>query len=236
MLINSGNLDTDAIALPEPQSNEAYRIIREDRALNRLPREVSEAELVERYAYPLSIIRRALVQMASDGIVTKQRGHGWLFAETLDTRQSLDESLRFRVVIECAALLEESFAYVPEQLSLLQAMNQKLLDSEIINRVDWLSVNRQFHETLAEWSGNRFFLQAVQLHDRLRQMRAQAFAHEIEVARVHVLCREHLAILDAILDKDHTYASALLRRHLQTSRRLVLARHDNLPPAEPGES
>lgn len=232
-LAHKGDLEADEMALPRSQSDEAYRVIREDRALNRLPREVSEAELVNRYRYPLSIIRRALVQMASDGIVAKQRGHGWLFAETLDTRESLDESLRFRVVVECASVLEESFACVPEQLESMRELNRKLLESENIDRTEWLDANQLFHETLAGWSGNRFFLQAVQQHHRLRRMRAQAFAHEIEIDLVHALCREHLAILDAIADQDQNYASALLRRHLVTSRTRVLARHDDRSASKP---
>jgi DNA-binding GntR family transcriptional regulator len=232
VLAQGGDTIAASNLLPRSQSEEAYQKIREDRALNRLPREVSETELVNRYGVPLSIVRRALVQMASDGIVTKQRGHGWLFAETLDTRESLDESLRFRVVIECAAMLEESFRYVPEQLASMRDMNRRLLASGDIDRAKWLDVNQAFHETLAEWSGNRYFVQAVQQHGRLRRLRAQAFAHEIQVELVHALCREHLAILDAIEDDDQQYASAVLRRHLQASRARVLARHDGYPAAQ----
>lgn len=233
VLAHSGDSAAAANPLPESQSEEAYRTIREDRALNRLPREVSETELVNRYGYPLSIVRRVLVQMASDGIVAKQRGHGWLFAETLDTRESLDESLRFRLAIECSAMLEETFRYVPEQWAALRETTLELLASDTIDRVKWLDANQAFHETLAEWSGNRFFIQALQQHHRLRRLRAYAFAHEIQVELVHALCREHLAILDAIADKDQVYASAVLRRHLQASRARVLARHDSYPDAKP---
>ncbi len=227
-LVQSMSLIADAIELPASAAQEAYEAIRHDRALNRLPREVSEAELSERYPYPRGLLKSALMQMASEGLVKKQRGHGWEFAETLDTRDRLDRSLRFRLVVECGAMLEDTFSFCEEEWQHLATTNRQLLDRSSIDPANWLLINRHFHETIASWSNNSYFLDAVQQHSNLRHFREQALAREIDIARIKQLCEEHLTMLHAIRDGDNRYASELMRHHLSEARKRALARHDLL--------
>jgi DNA-binding GntR family transcriptional regulator len=79
----------------------------------------------------------------------------------------------------------------------------------------WFQVNAGFHETLASWSGNRFFLQAVKRQNALRQMHQFADFAQLEPGQIAQSCREHLAILDAVEAGDRAGAVALLRAHLR---------------------
>ncbi|ALM82241.1 GntR family transcriptional regulator [Bordetella sp. N] len=227
ILTNSAALGSKLLDLPESEVLSAYDAIRRDRALNRLPREVSEAELYERYDYPRGTVRSALMQMASEGLVKKQRGHGWLFAETLDTRESLDQSLQFRMVLEPGALLQQSYAVDDEAWRTQYAIHERMLGAAQIDRNEWLARNRDFHEAVASWSGNTHFLASVRQQNNLRLFREQALAYKIPVEHIHRLCREHLAILDAIREGNLRYASELLRHHLDGARRRTLRQHDD---------
>lgn len=227
VLVNQDTLQARSERLPRSGVRSAYDTIRRDRALNKLPREVSETELFERYAYPRGTLRSALMQMVSEGIARKQRGHGWLFSETLDTRESLDQSLRYRMIVEPGALLQEGYACQEEEWQAQYAVHQKLLASDEIDRLEWLARNRSFHETLASWANNPHFLQSVQQQNHLRLFREQALAAKIPLAHIHRLCREHMAILQAIRDQDMRYASELLHHHLDSARRRSMKQYDD---------
>ncbi|WP_163602903.1 GntR family transcriptional regulator, partial [Klebsiella pneumoniae] len=56
-----------------------------DRATGAIPMEVSETLLAERYSSTRGTIRKVLLRFAAEGLVQRQRGHGWAFAESLDT-------------------------------------------------------------------------------------------------------------------------------------------------------
>src|SRR5258706_13376208 len=74
-------------------------------------------------------------------------------------------------------------------------------------------MNSRFHEMLAQFSGNRFVLQAIEQIDRLREF--QEFASFTADSQALVQsCKEHLAILDAIDARNREWASALMRRRL----------------------
>lgn len=69
---------------------------------------------------------------------------------------------------------------------------------------------------IAAFSGNMFFLQAMQQQNRLRRL--LEFGGYSNRRRVRDWCREHLDILDAILEGDNVRASNLMRDHLGAAR------------------
>ena len=78
----------------------------------------------------------------------------------------------------------------------------------------WFEVNSTFHETLASWSRNRFFLQAVRRQNALRRMHQFADFWELEPEQILQSCRDHLAILAALDKGDRPGAVELLVGHL----------------------
>ena len=207
--------------LPRSPFDEIGAALLADRARGRITAEVSEAELMSRYGASRGALRRVLMKLADDGLIRRQRGHGWRFAEALESRDAVAESYRFRLIVECAGLREPTFAADPDELQRLREAHQALLpgDRPVDPRI-WIETNCAFHETLAAWSGNRYLLQAVSRQNALRRFGEYSTFPHLAPERIAQSSREHLEILDAIASGDHEWAAMLLYRHLDLTVRV----------------
>ncbi len=191
-----------------------YRRIADAHSSGCLGEEVTESDLRRLYACSRIVLTRVLTRMAEDGLVERKRGHGWTFMPSLDTPQACEESYRFRLAIEPAALLVPGYALEPEAIARCRRRHEALLARlDAFTASEWSEMNAEFHELVVGGSGNRFFLQGMRQQNRLRRLGESGGT--ISRERVIVSCREHLAILEAIESGDLTWASALLRRHLE---------------------
>lgn len=201
-----------------------YRRILADRGRRALGDTVSEAELIARYKVPRSLLARVLIRIHGEGFIERRRGHGWEFQPLLDTPQAIAESFRFRAIVESQGLLEPGFQVDATELKRARERHRRFIAARSSSRTaaEFFDMNSRFHEMLAQSSGNRFLLQAIEQMDRLRKF--QEFASFTADSRALVAsCREHLAILDAIEGGQLEWASALMRRHLQEGAERVLA-------------
>jgi DNA-binding GntR family transcriptional regulator len=207
---------------PLSEGENLYAAIMSDRASGRLARQVSESELSTRYGATRGAIRKVLMRLATEGLTERLRGHGWRFAETLDTDNAIAESYRFRIAVECASFRQPGYAIDAAQMAQLRRAHERILalPSASVNGRDWFRVNASFHEALAAWSGNRFILQAVRQQNKLRQLNEYADFPTLGQTRIDQSCREHLGILDALEGKDLSFAESLLQRHLRLAGQL----------------
>ena len=209
--------------VPAPPPQETDRIfvaIARDRLEDRLPAEVTEADLMRRYASPRATVTKVLSRLAEVGLVERKRGHGWRFLAVAHDRAARDESYACRLLIEPAALLTSAFKIAPQWLADMRERHQAMLAhtwSEA-RSVALFDLNADFHEGLASASGNRFFQMAIEQQNRLRRFVNVHWTFGPE--RVQISCREHLEILDRVAVGDHDVAAALMRRHLEQARRL----------------
>lgn len=208
-----------AIAGAGPTQDELYRRLIADRATRVLPDQFTERELLQRYPAPRSVLAKALLQLSADGLLEKRKGHGWQFAPSLENREALDESYRFRMTIECAGLLEPTFRLDRNALERMRAAHEALIqrDDAGISAAEFFGLNAAFHEMLARCSGNRYILQAVQQQNQLRRLEEHAAFHR--EARFVDSSNEHLRIIAALEADDREKASQLMREHLSTSLR-----------------
>jgi len=200
-----------------------YRKILADRGRRALADTVSEAELLARYGVPRSLLSRVLIRIHGEGLIDRRRGHGWQFQPLLDTPQSIAESFRFRAIVESASLLEPGFRIDTAELKRVRERHRRFVAAKSTARTatEFFDMNSRFHEMLAQFSGNRFVLLAVEQMDRLRKF--QEFASFTADSRALVAsCREHLAILDALEGGQREWAAALMRRHLSEGTERVL--------------
>jgi DNA-binding GntR family transcriptional regulator len=218
----SGDDEIDGVA-PPSEVEHLYKRLMADRAAGALADEVSEAELAERYGATRGMVRKVLLRFAAEGLAQRQRGHGWAFAESLDTEEAVSESYQFRLTIECAALRQPGFRIDAQELASLRAAQEAVMQAPTatIRRDQWFRINARFHEALASWSHNRFLVQAVRQQNNLRRMTEYADFEKLSEARIHDACAEHIAILDALADGDIDFAEALLRRHIERASRDV---------------
>lgn len=206
----------EADLVPPSAAEDLFTVMMTERATGRLPQEISESELSERFGAARGAVRKVLLRFAAEGLVQRQRGHGWRFVDTLDTDEAVAESYRFRIILECAALREPNFAVDRARLGQLRRAHEDILAraSGAVTREEWFRINSWFHESLATWSGNRFMAQAVRQQNSLRRMQEYADFSVISPSRIVQSCREHIGILTALDEDDLTFAEALLRRHL----------------------
>lgn len=215
----------DPAELPMSDEERVYLRIASDRMSRELPDQVSEADLLRRYNAARSVVNRALQRLLREGLVEKRPGRGWAFAPVVDSEEAHDESYRFRLSIEPAALLESTFRLDKERAARSRAMHETLLSGTAreISAIDLFEMNAEFHEMLAASSGNRFFVQAVKQQNRLRRFANYRWVYG--PSRPIEACREHLTILDALESGDRFWASNLLRKHLEISSRLTPYQH-----------
>jgi DNA-binding GntR family transcriptional regulator len=93
----------------------------------------------------------------------------------------------------------------------------------------WISYNRDFHLAIADGSGNVRLAQAtrevLEQFDRLTFVSVTASDNIGLTQFVH----EHDAIIDAVQQRDKRAAGALLKAHVESSRKRLLDRLASLP-------
>lgn len=211
-------------AQPAPDSQDEddallLRIAR-DRHHGHLPDYLSEKELMDRYALGRPALRQALERLAELGVMERKLGYGWRFATDVLDRPARQESYRFRMIIEPAAIREPGFALPPGWAAQMRQRHEAFFrgpwDESL--SIDFFEMNAAFHEGLAAASGNRYLLGAVQRQTRLRRLSNYDWRHGRE--RVEVNCREHLEMLDRLEAGDTELAALLMQRHLDVASKL----------------
>ncbi|MBB2908347.1 DNA-binding GntR family transcriptional regulator [Rhizobium sp. RAS22] len=205
--------------VPPSEMDLLYRRIMHARANGLIGSEASETELLEHFGTSRGVVRRTLMRLSAEGLAERRDGHGWRFAECLDNRQAVNESYAFRAIIECGAVMEDTFRVDMEMLLALESEQTALLNAPLasIEGSAWFEANARFHETVVSWANNRFLEQAIRRQNSLRRMTEYAEFAELSEAGVRKAARDHLAILEAIKSDDRKLASAILFRHLSRS-------------------
>ncbi|QPF87491.1 GntR family transcriptional regulator [Bradyrhizobium genosp. L] len=223
-----GYFVTDAVpSVPTTQGKPApadtdrlFVAIARDRRGGRLPVDVSERDLMQRYDATRPVVQRVLTKLEEVAAVQRKPGHGWRFQPIIADVEARAESYRYRILIEPAGLLEPDFKLDPAWAADMRRRHETTLREpwKETASVALYEMNAAFHEGLAAASGNRFLLVAVQQQNRLRRFANYDWVFGYE--RVVVNCREHLAILDRLEAGARATAAQLLRRHLERAARL----------------
>ena len=217
-------LDPGNAAPPAPaDEDEPYLAIASDRLDGKLPERVTENELIRRYGMTRPHAARTMARVAQEGWAERLPGRGWAFTPTLTSREAYDHGYRFRAAIESAALLEPGFSADPAALARLRDEQLALLDGELEHApaARLFAVNAGFHERVLEWSGNPFFVDALRRVNQVRRL--MEYRLTVDRGRLPRQCREHLELLDMIEGGDLVTASAFLRVHIGTARRIKTA-------------
>ncbi|UGY13629.1 GntR family transcriptional regulator [Bradyrhizobium septentrionale] len=206
---------------PAPaDTDRLFVAIARDRRSGRLPVDVSERDLMQRYGASRPVVQRVLAKLAEVAAVQRKPGHGWRFQPIIADAKARAESYRYRILIEPAALLEPGFQLDPVWAAEMRRRHQDATRrtwNETAS-IAFFEMNAAFHEGLAAASGNRFLLVAVQQQNRLRSFANYDWTFGYE--RVLVNCREHLAILDRLEAGEREAAAALMRSHLEGASRV----------------
>jgi GntR family transcriptional repressor for pyruvate dehydrogenase complex len=198
-----------------------------------------EGELSERFGVSRPIVRQALAQLASDGLVVTKHGSGSFLrirpAEHL-THYISGEALApaigifvVRAVLEPAAAALAAQRRTAEQLSELEHHFEEIRQAAI-TRAPAQTSDHEFHRTIMRATNNPVFEEtyaqlAPVIMDGMRAGLALSRATETPVVDVE----EHAAILRAIRARDEKGAELAMRWHLWQSRQRLLSRSAGAP-------
>ena len=195
---------------------------------DRLP---SERELCEQVSVSRSVVREALSQLKSDGLVEAIRGSGAYVLEkdqrqsfrmqdiALDERDSLALVMELVETVEVAATRLAALRRTPEDLKLIRraliGMEYEIANDRLGDEQDF-----QFHQAIVEATHNPHFVALsshLELNARrvIRQARTSTKAQNMSL--VEAVQEEHQAIFDAIKAGDPEQAAQAAAAHLKNA-------------------
>lgn len=195
---------------------ELYLRFAGDRLDGELSDRVTEKGLIRRYQLQPAQLTALLRRVSADGWIERLPGYGWQFTPTLTSLHSYEDSYRFRLTIEPAAILEPTFVLDRHAISVVRQQQHSLVTGRIwnIGNVELYALNSSFHEAIMVCSGNTFFIDALHRIDKLRRL--LEYRRSLKRERAVIRCQEHVAIADLLLAGHRTEAAEFLRRHLAT--------------------
>lgn len=203
------------LAVPPANDEALYDQIVKERLAGLLPDSMTQTEIGKRYSVDRVTMTKALSRLAEDGLLVRNRGHGWTFQPSLEMASSVKGSYDFRSALEPAGLLLSTFKIDRAALEKCRREHFYMLGHPDLGTVPYnqlFDVDANFHEMLAKFSGNPFFLQSVQQQNRLRRL--LEFSVNSNKRRIREWLGEHLAVLDAVEKGDNEKAAQLLRSHV----------------------
>lgn len=215
-------LDSVEIDVPATPDQVLYERLVKERLAKKLPDSFTQADIANLYGPDRITMHRTLALMAEDGLIARNKGHGWHFLPTLDSRIALQSSYEYRLAVEPAMFAFSTFKADAEALTRSRALHLELSihpDIASLQAQAIFSVDASFHEMMADFSGNVFALQAVQQQNRLRRLLEYNSYEDRE--RVKAWCREHIAIIDATLAGELTAAGKAMHEHLSRGYRVT---------------
>ncbi|MFJ9558428.1 GntR family transcriptional regulator [Streptomyces fuscichromogenes] len=200
----------------ESDTEETYLRIAADRLDGHLPDRVTENALARRYDLQPGQLAHLLRRIAVEGWIERLPGYGWEFQPMLTSMDRYEDSYRFRLTIEPAAILEPGFVLDREALESVRAQQQRLVDGEIwtIGNAQLYDLNSRFHEVVMACSHNSFFIDGLRRIDRLRRL--IEYRRSLKRDRAITRCAEHVQLADLLLAGKRAEAAEFLREHLTT--------------------
>lgn len=194
-----------------------YFRLADDRLRGRLPDQVSETYLRERYGLTRVQLGTLLGRIRQEGWAERRPGYGWVFSEMLTTPEALLQTYRLRLALEPAALTEPGYRLDREAARRCRAAELRLLAGAIeTDGADALHERGvQFHETIVGASRNPFFLDTLRRINRVRRL--LSYRSMLDRRRYRQQAEEHLGILDLLQRERNDEAAVALREHLITT-------------------
>ncbi|GGC92262.1 GntR family transcriptional regulator [Chelatococcus reniformis] len=187
---------------------------------------MNEAELASRLGCSRTPVRSALSVLAAEGLLTYTPNAGYVvrtysakdIADIFEVRCTL-EGLANRQAAE-AGLSDAQFGQLR---GILAATDELLARNEWSNAVcdRWIDLNQEFHTAIFLASGNRHLcelLARIQKMPVISNLRYSWFNRDI-VSHAH---DDHLALCDALRERQATRAESLGREHIYRTTRIII--------------
>ena len=174
-----------------------------------------ELELCDRYEVSRTPVREALRRLEDDGVVVS-RDKGGRVVKGLDI-SDYEDVYAVRAVLETYVVTE--LAHRTDELD-IDALQYGWLDGYSAQTTpldgSYVVPDERFHMGLARATGNAYLVESMErVHDRLHTIRSFDFTVR---ERLIVSEGQHVAIGEAIRQRDSDAAAALMRLHIDQSK------------------
>lgn len=177
---------------------------------------VVEQWAAEHYAASRTPVREACRRLAEEGLLVHRPQRGYV-APVIEERE-LDELYELRRAIEVLSVRRACGS--GDRASRLEALRATWAGRVPEAGEDVVYNDEAFHLGIAEIGGNRQVQAALAgINARIRLVRVHDF---LDPDRVRATVRQHLEILDAVVDGDPEKAGALMVVHIIESQRAVV--------------
>ncbi|MCF7483003.1 GntR family transcriptional regulator [Vibrio sp. J1-1] len=181
---------------------------------------ISEKELQVRYDANRGEIQNVLRLLESDAILQRSPGYKWQLEGVLNTLDRHTESYRCRLIFEPAGLLEPSWNLDRDALeTLLDSHLEAIAEPQTVTASQLFNLSAEFHEVLADCSGNRFLLGIMQQHNRLRKATDLVSMHIQSSATTS--CQRRVEIIELLLKGNNAQAATKLAQLLENDIRVM---------------
>lgn len=178
---------------------------------------LSELEIAKKLQTSRSPVREAMMALESEGLVRRYPGRG-CFVEEI-TVQDINEIFSLRALLEVEALRKSSDLISAQDLEDLKRDLTALTPED--PETAYYETDRRLHELLVNSCGNiRLMLILRTLNGQIEQLRRVAAR---QPQRLKASRSEHLAIVDALEEKDLERACGLLSEHVENVKNATMS-------------
>jgi DNA-binding GntR family transcriptional regulator len=209
----------------EPLAARVYVALRADLMAGRYApgRRLGEERLAGNYGVSRTPVREALSRLTADGLVARETDGLYPYRPRIDQLTDLYE---VRLTLELRGLAraadDPEVHHDPDLLGPELDRWYALRDAPPRPDAGVVDAAERYHVTLLASAGNPELAEALTaVNNRIRPARMfDYFTDE----RIAATIAEHIAIAEGALDGRYEEATAILTRHIATSRRIVVAR------------
>ena len=204
--------------------DEAYATMLDMIQLGKLPinRPLQERNLASALGVSRTPLREAMSRLIGAGFAVRT-ARGQLIVPEPSLRQYL-EIFQMRVLLEGDAAAAAATRMPPAHAAALLEQVETIRRRQQTTHEENHRVDNLLHDSIAQASGNRLMAQAI--HDL--RIKARCFDQNGAPERLIPGCDEHMAVLQAILDRDPDAARAAMQAHLTNVRVGLVARHTEI--------
>jgi DNA-binding GntR family transcriptional regulator len=179
---------------------------------------LAEVEQSKRLGVSRTPLREALGRLAAEGLVSGHSGRGVIVTEV--SADNVTELFELREALEVQAARLAARRRDPHPFAALRAKFDDV-DDLLVDRHRYYELVAQLDAAIDTASGNPHLVGALD-GVRTHVARIRRLAQD-DPDRLRDAAREHLQILDAILDGDESLAASATQLHLRNSLRNILA-------------
>lgn len=208
-----------------PLAERVYIALRADLMNGRYEpgKRLGEERLAGNYGVSRTPVREALSRLAADGLVSREVDGLYPYRPRIDQLNDLYEvrlTLELRGLARAAA--DPDIAHDPDLLGPELDRWYRLRDAPPGPDAGFVESDERYHLTLLASSGNPQLAEALKVvNNRIRPARMFDY---FTAERMESTIAEHIAIAEGALDGRYSEATAILTRHIETSRSIVVGR------------